>query len=104
MTFSPLGAPRPPLIPPPSFFGVAPSSNIKQRGPPAHSFPSQFLPLNANASVGPRSSGKRLTNGPITASVPKRPCVVLANVPDTATDSELAQFLRIHISRINDSM
>uniref|UniRef100_A0A0N5A8A0 Bm7255 n=1 Tax=Syphacia muris TaxID=451379 RepID=A0A0N5A8A0_9BILA len=97
------GTPRPPLIPPPTFFGAVPSSNIKQRGPP-----SQSLPLQPSLINGPRAnnsfngSARRPGNGPVNATQTNKSCVVLANVPDTATDAELAQFLHIHPSRISD--
>ena len=96
------------MIAPPTFFGATPSSTIRQRGPPSQASGSSSSvngprpPILRGAAPASNNynnnNGGRPTNGPVVA----KPCIVLANVPDTATDGELAQFLRIHASRINE--
>ncbi|KHN87143.1 hypothetical protein Tcan_12911 [Toxocara canis] len=109
------GGPRPPLIPPPSFFGATPASTIRQRGPPSQSHAGGQgsrstgppHPLNGpgpTATASTSQNGNGHSNFPAATLPPSaKSCILLLNVPTTSTDSDLARFLGINATRVNPS-
>ncbi|VDK29270.1 unnamed protein product [Gongylonema pulchrum] len=83
--------PRPPLISPPTFFGNTTPSTIRQRGPPPSGHGPPLL-------RGPRPTLFPPTNGPAGPIIPPpsvKACLMIEKVPQTTSDTELAQLLHL---------
>lgn len=101
------GGPRQPLIAPPTFFGTVTSSTIKQRGPPPPGHGPTPLrgprPSHQPPNNGPAGPIVHPSNGPAIPPPAAKTCVILENIPDKTSDSDVAKFLQIPVTKVNSS-